>query len=204
LILLVAALALAVALLRGGRLRRLASVRLHRPWLVLAAAVSQLLGGVLADVPGAYAVGLGVSAALAAGFVLVNRRVAGITLLGVGLALNATVIAANGAMPVSVTAAARAGLDAAELNLQDDAQHEAVTPRTRLRPLADVVPVPVLREVVSVGDVVAALGIGWFLTAAVRPWGSPTTGREDPMAKKSRRRKARAKSKANHGKRPNS
>ena len=63
---------------------------------------------------------------------------------------------------------------------------------------------PVLREVVSVGDVLAAAGVGWFLHAAVRPWGPATMqGRQEQMAKKSRRRKARAKSKANHGKRPN-
>jgi len=204
LILFVAVLALAVAVARGGRMRLLGFIRLRRPWLVVVAALSQLAGALFAArVPEAYGVGLAVSTALAAAFILANRRLAGIGVLGIGLALNATVTVANGAMPVSVPAAERVGLTEADLRLLEDPRHETVTPQTRLRPLADVLPVPVLREVVSVGDVLAGVGVGWFLSAAVRPWGSATHGQEDPMAKKTRRRKARAKSKANHGKRPN-
>ena len=202
---LVAILALALAVARGGRLRLLGFVRLRRPWLVVIAVLSQLTGALIAaSWPEAYAMGLVVSTVLAAAFVVANRRLAGIGLLGVGLTLNAAVIVANGAMPVSVPAAQRAGLAEADLRLPTDSRHETVTPQTRLQYLADVIPVPVLKEVVSVGDVLAAIGVGRFLGAAVRPWGSSAAHRkEDPMAKKSRRRKARAKSKANHGKRPN-
>jgi hypothetical protein len=66
------------------------------------------------------------------------------------------VIAANGAMPVSPDAARVADT---EITIEGIG-HEPITDDTVLPWLADVIPLPGLRFVVSPGDVVLALGIG--------------------------------------------
>lgn len=171
LVLLAAATGLAAGLLGGGRLRHLAGLRVRWPVLLVAAVLTQLGGALLTGrtlTP--YAVGLAVSAVLAAAFVALNVGLPGVLLIGLGLALNAAVITANGAMPVSAAAVERAGLELADLRLADGVRHEPATSGTRLSLLADVVavPVPGAREVVSAGDVLVALGAAWFLAAGVR------------------------------------
>lgn len=91
-------------------------------------------------------------------FIVANRGMAGMMLIGIGLALNAVVIAANGAMPVSTTAAEVAS--AARTGLNHDLKHEPLDDTTLLPWLGDVIPVPRLGEVMSCGDLFLALGIG--------------------------------------------
>jgi hypothetical protein len=110
-------------------------------------------------------------------FVIVNRRIPGIALVGLGLALNAAVMAANGGlMPVAPETLARAGL----LHLASQpttgarllGAKDILLPReqTRLWCLGDalVIPLPApLGAVVSVGDVVLAVGLCAVMTAAM-------------------------------------
>lgn len=174
LVLLVAALALVAAALIGGA--RLARVRLRAIRLLVAAAVVQLATSMLAPESGAARVtALVLTTVLVGLFVYGNRDLGGAPLIGAGLLLNVVVIAANGAMPVSVPAAADAGLSRAELGLSRDAMREPVDDGTRLGLLGDVVPVtlPWRPQVVSPGDVLVAAGVGLLLVSA----GAPQTPR---------------------------
>jgi hypothetical protein len=169
LVLVVAVLALTAALLTGGA--RLAQVRLRAVRLLVAAAVVQLGTSALAPGSGlARGTALVLTALLVGLFVYGNWRVAGTPLIGLGLLLNLVVIAANGAMPVSVAAAERAGLTRAELGLPGDAMREPLGSGTVLGRLGDVVPValPWQPQVVSPGDVLVAAGVGLLLVSARR------------------------------------
>lgn len=160
---------LSVGMLRGGRLQNLGALVLRSRWLVVAALLLQLAGGVVGGV--AYRVGLAVSFGLVVLFLSRNRGMRGSGLIAIGLLANALVVGVNGAMPVSLEAAARAGLSAADLHLLTDPRHELNTPHTRLFGLGDVVPVPLpLRpEVVSPGDIAVAAGLGQLVLLALLP-----------------------------------
>ena len=159
--------ALVLGLTRGGSLQALADTRVR--WLVLL--FEGLAVQVLFDVwdppgltsSGALAV-LVVSNSAVACFVLLNVRIPGMLIIGVGLALNTLVIAANEAMPVSASASSTAGIEAPSA-IDDDLKHERLDDETLLAPLGDVFPVPGLKEVLSLGDLVLALGMGRLVYA---------------------------------------
>jgi hypothetical protein len=117
---------------------------------------------------------------IAAGCLLVllmrNHSVEGVPLLAIGLLLNAVVIAANGAMPVSLYAESRAGVSGDAFFHTDSATHEVADGHTQLRLLGDVVPVPlpVHPETVSAGDVLIVSGVGLLIVAGMHR----TRGRE--------------------------
>jgi len=92
-----------------------------------------------------------------------NRYVPGVSLVTLGLAVNALVVILNGAMPVSIVAALRAaGVPITDIAAGYDARHTIAGEGTTLRPLGDVVPLPlpIRPEVVSAGDVLVAAGLG--------------------------------------------
>jgi hypothetical protein len=168
--------ALGVGLLAGGSWRRLAALPLRRLSLVVAAVLAQAGGAVIgllgvADEQTSYVVGLAVSAALALAFCFRNARVAGVPLVTTGLFVNAVVVAANGAMPVSIVAAYHARVPIAAISGGTDARHEIAGDGTALPWLGDVVPVPLpLRpEVVSVGDVLVVSGLAELVVAGMLP-----------------------------------
>ena len=155
-----------VAWAMGGRWHRLSHLQLRARALVVAAVVAQA-GGALVGLAGfgdarhAYVIGLAVSAACALGFCARNLGVPGVALVSGGLVANAVVVAANGAMPVSIVAAYHARVPIAAISTGSDARHEIAGVGTHLRWLGDIVPVPMpLRpEVVSPGDVLVAAGL---------------------------------------------
>ncbi len=159
--------ALVLGRLRGGRLARLGALPLRSRRLVLVALLVQAAGALAGGA--AYPVGLAVSALLALAFLGRNRGLPGGVLLALGLLLNAVVVGVNGAMPVSRHAAARAGLPDVDLVLLGDPRHAPADAGTRLRPLGDVVPVPLpwRPEVVSPGDVAVAAGLGELVVLAM-------------------------------------
>jgi len=164
LVLVVAVLAVAVAVAAGGD--RLAHLRVRAVRLLVVAAVLQLVSGTLASGSVAIRVlALILSALLVALFLWGNWQVAGIPLIAAGLLLNCVVVVLNFAMPVSVDAAARAGLTPAELRLGDDPFHERIGPHTLLADLGDTIPValPMQPQVVSPGDVLVAAGVALLL-----------------------------------------
>lgn len=147
---------------RGGRLHRLAEAEVRAPWLLFLGLGLQLavdLGagrGLLADASAAGLTVLISSQALVVVWLMLHRELPGVWLVALGLALNAIVIAANGAMPVDPSAVRALGLGELEIPI---GKHTELTDDTRLPWLADVLPVPPLRSIVSVGDLVIALGL---------------------------------------------
>jgi biotin transporter BioY len=166
--------AVLVGWLAGGRPGRLAEVTLRGRWLAAAAVAVQVLaaGTAAAGVgprAGYLAAVLG-SSALALLFLLRNRRIPGLALLAVGLACNAIVVAVNGAMPVSIYAAARAGVPITDIAAGVDPRHVVATTDTSLRLFGDVIPIPfpARPEVASVGDVLIAAGLGLLVVTSMR------------------------------------
>lgn len=147
-------------MVRGGRLSALLATNfLFLP--VLFAAFAVQLGFEIWDpetlsTNGRLVVVVATSAGVAV-FLFLNRQLPGTVLAGVGLLLNVLVIAANGAMPVSPDAARVAGITEA---LDSGIQHEPLTDDSRLPWLADIIPVPDTKLVISLGDVVLGAGIG--------------------------------------------
>jgi hypothetical protein len=175
LVIVVAVGALAVAVATGGS--RLTRVRVRAVRLLAAAAVLQLGTSVLAPGSGvARLVALILTTLLVGLFLAGNARLPGVPLIGLGLLLNVLVVGLNAAMPVSVAAAGRAGIAAADLHLARDAMREPTGPRTHLAALGDVIPValPGRPQVVSPGDALVAAGVGLLLlTAGVRRGQTP-------------------------------
>ena len=180
LVLVVLAAALAIGWARGGSLTRLGALPLRSRRLVVAALLVQLAGTFVGGP--FYPAGLLLSAALVVAFLVRNRGVRGTGLVALGLLANALVVAANGAMPVSAEAAGRAGTGVQHLLTGADARHELAGPDTRLRGLGDEIPVPLpLRpEVVSIGDVLVAAGLGQLVALGM-------LGGTDPARRRRRR-----------------
>ena len=158
--------AVCLGLAFGGSWQRLVLLPLRQVALVVLAVLAQAGGALVgllgvADESTSYVVGLAVSACLALAFCARNARVAGVALVTAGLCLNALVVAANGAMPVSIVAAYHARVPILAIASGADARHEIAGDGTALSWLGDVVPVPLpLRpEVVSVGDVLVVAGL---------------------------------------------
>lgn len=154
--------------LLGGSLTRLAAV----PWRARSLLGAALLVQVAASFgPGAaYPGGLGLSALLALAFLAHNRRLPGMALVAGGLLLNALVVLANGAMPVSATAAARAGVRLDAVTGGEDPRHLVAGEGTPLGALGDVVPValPLRPEVASPGDVLVVAGLVSLVVGGMR------------------------------------
>jgi hypothetical protein len=155
-----------------GHLRPLSVLRVRAVRLLVVSAAVQI--GTASLAPGSAVlrvVALVVTVLLVALFLGANLGLAGVPLVAAGLLLNVVVIVANGAMPVSTTAAARAGIDAPDVHLTEDPLREPLGDGTRLAVLADRIPVPApgWAQVVSVGDVLAAAGIGLLLLAGSVP-----------------------------------
>ncbi|MGH2734454.1 MAG: DUF5317 domain-containing protein [Actinomycetota bacterium] len=159
--LVVAVVATIAGLLRGGSLEALASTRFRAPWLLFAGLALQVAFDLWSpswmNASGALAVVLSSNAFVLA-WLWLNRRLPGVLLAAVGLALNVVVIASNQAMPVSLHAIEAAGGEAT--SLPRDLKHEPAGSDTILPWLGDVIPMPVVGTVISVGDVVLAAGVG--------------------------------------------
>lgn len=180
--------AMTIALLRGGRLINLADIRLRQWWLLLLAfalqAATAFFPGDAAWAPDAANALILFSYALLVILVLVNKEREGMWLAGLGILMNFSVIALNGGMPVLEGAAAVAAGSDGAASLVLDYKHVILGTSTRLSFLADVIPVRIFGngQVISLGDVILAVGLGQFLEDELRRpvrWfkrGIPTEG----------------------------
>ena len=167
-----AALAIAIGLIAGvatgGRLRHLARKRFRLLPSVAAAAVIQVVvefDGVPAPLPL-----LVVSYVLLVVFCAANLVHTGMGIVLVGIALNGIVITANGGMPVRQSAVREAGLTTGETAIAiDEVKRHVERPSDRLLPLADIIPIEFFREVVSLGDLVLAVGYADLVANLLRP-----------------------------------
>jgi len=149
--------------------------RIHlrgKGWVFAAAAVQYLRGsGVAGDAGLPDGVLLALLCACGLGFALANARGASRAArwsLGsavLGLALNALATVVNGGMPFSVPGARAAGMSEAAIAAPPPG-HVPMDGGTHLAVLADVVPVPGLHIVFSLGDVLLWAGLAGYLVAA--------------------------------------
>lgn len=167
-------LALAIAVLRGGRLVNLGDIELRAWWLLFIALGLQLGTRFLPDESGSEWVGLTmvlVSFALLMIMVLLNRSAPGMWIAGVGVLMNFVVIAINGGMPVLAGAAEVAsGFTVSNPDLSDTFKHVPLDESSRLTFFADVIPLRLIGvgEVISLGDIFLALGLGVYLEHELR------------------------------------
>ena len=160
----VAALGCGVGVVLGGRPSNLSHLRLRGwPLLVVAVAAQVSLGWAPAALRWQLVI---LCAAAATGWCLVNRRQRGLrfglVVLVAGILLNAAAIGANRGMPVSPSAMTAAGFPRGiDVSHGHFYKHVLMTDQTRLRLLADDIPLPfpVARTVLSAGDVLMLLGI---------------------------------------------
>jgi hypothetical protein len=189
-------LAVAVGLLAGwvmgGSWRALSELRFQHPSLVLGAIAAQAALEVpgIRDWPSGLRFAIVVVTYLVVGWwVFENARASsggersGLGLVGVGWTLNLLAIIPNGGMPVSESALESAGIaPSTSVTVGHLSKHVPVNHGTVLRALGDVIPLSWLRSVISIGDIVMAVGIGLLVAAAMRaaaPGDSPeaTPGR---------------------------
>jgi Family of unknown function (DUF5317) len=174
----ICAAALLALVVTGGRIRRLAEIRLQHTWLLYAALVTQIV--IVSVIPGSRPALLSsahVASYLAAGgFLLANRHLPGVWLVGAGGALNGVVITINGGtLPASATAlhASGAGSSTGQFN------NSGVLPNPHLPMLGDVFATPSwlpVHNVFSLGDIAIWLGVIWFLWRICRPEPTPNQG----------------------------
>lgn len=167
-------LALVIAILRGGRLVNLGDIELKAWWLLLVSLGLQLGTRWLPDETWSETAGVVMvlaSFALLMILVMLNRSKPGMWIAGLGVLMNFTVIAFNGGMPVLAGAAEVAsGFTVAEPDISGSFKHVLLDETSRLVFFADVIPIRLVRfgEVISLGDIFLALGLGVFLEQELR------------------------------------
>ncbi|MEV6304451.1 DUF5317 family protein [Actinoplanes sp. NPDC051861] len=150
----------------SGRLAGLAALRPRALWLLWVAVAAQICQRWSpAGIPM-----LAIVFALVLVWLMVNLRqrepvlrVAGAA-IALGVLLNGAAILANGRMPYSPTAAAAAGASTP----RETPKNVPAGPDSRLTLLADVVPVPALRAVISPGDILIGTGVALAIAGAMR------------------------------------
>lgn len=166
--------ALALAVLRGGRLVNLGDIELRAWWLLFVALGLQAGTGLLPEASWTDWLGLTmvlVSFVLLMIMVVLNRSKPGMWIAGLGVLMNFVVIAANGGMPVLAGAAEVAsGFTVSSPDLSGSFKHVLLDESSRLTFFADVIPLRFIGigEVISLGDVFLALGLGVFLEHELR------------------------------------
>ena len=170
-------LGLLLGLRAGGRLDNLANIQLRWPLLLIAAVLvrygTEALLNAHVDIVESLRAPL-----LAAGFLLllialwVNRFYPGLSVAFVGILLNGFVITLNGGhMPIWATSLEAAGLSPADVTsaLHVVVAGEASDFFARALILGDIIPipVPVIQNVASLGDLFLTAGLAFFLFASV-------------------------------------
>jgi MFS family permease len=180
-------LALIVGALLGGRIPRLADLKLRWAWLLIGSLVLRLLAGlsretgIAADIP----VGWAFIAAYGLIFVWLwgNWRVPGLQIAAVGIGANMAAVLVNaGQMPIWAAAFFAAGFDESIIAndpfhflLREDSVGDFVA---RGGLFGDVIPlpIPIIRDVISIGDVLLALGIFWAILYSMTRVDAPSRG----------------------------
>jgi len=172
-LLLVLFIAIFIAVLRGGRLGNLAEIELKLWYLLVLGFVMQGITEFFPD-DASWSRPVGVSLVLLSylpilATIAANREKPGMWLAGIGILMNLTVIASNGGMPV-MREAAQVAASTNAIVVVADYKHVVLDAATRLPFLADVIPLRFLGEgnVLSLGDVFLAVGLGRFLEAELR------------------------------------
>jgi len=151
---------LVLGLASGGNWRNLGKVNLTL--------LPALIAGVIARVAAPFLGGLALTASIV-GLVLVavvalaNRGLPGAWLIASGALLNSIVTLVNGGMPIDPGILALSGKAP-----PSDGLHIILGPDARLPFLADVLLIPVINNIYSVGDVVLAVGGFWMVFRLIK------------------------------------
>ncbi len=180
-------LALVVGALAGGGLPRLADLRLRWVWILGLAIALRFGAGLLRQGDIAVAFPLGAAFVAAYGLIFIwlwgNWRVPGLQIAAVGIGLNTLALLLNGGqMPIWSAAFNAAGFTPAAL--ANDPFHfllqtGSVADFVRQGGIfGDVVPIPIpiIRDVVSIGDTLLMVGIFWAIVYSMTRPNAPTRG----------------------------
>lgn len=171
-------LGIVAGLLAGGRLSNLLSAQFRFGALILGGLLLRVASQWLIDqgveiVEQLRVVLFGASFGMIVVALWLNRSQPGLLLAMVGVGANGVAVLLNGGyMPVWMPAVEMAGLTAADLS---PTFHVLLPDQLNLEfllaggPLGDVIPItiPLISNVISVGDMMLAAGVGWFLFSAV-------------------------------------
>jgi hypothetical protein len=149
-----------VGLAGGGDWRNLARLNLTLAPALIAAAVARLAAPFLGGLGLAVSV---VGLVLVAVVAFANRALPGAWFIAVGALVNSVVTFLNGGMPVDPGALTLSGKAA-----PSDGLHVVLGADTRLPFLADVLLIPVINNIYSIGDVLLALGGFWMVLRLVK------------------------------------
>ena len=159
--------AVAVGYLVGGRLSRLADLRLRWAPLALFGLALQVV-----EPPGRWPLVLLIgSFVLLIAFAIANVRTVGFPIVLAGVLMNCTVIVVNGGMPVTREAIVASGQPETLRPLLDHptTKHHLAGEDDRLLVLGDVIAIPPpVGQVLSVGDVFTYGGVAVVIVAAMR------------------------------------
>ncbi len=164
-------LGLLAGLVRGGRRGLVTAPALRLLPVLVVGVVLQWVPELLAVEGAPTSTAFALSSLCLAGFGLANVRLPGMPIVLLGLLLNIAVILPNGGMPVRTAAVVDAGIVESEEAAGIDVGSRRHLERDDdvLVPLGDVIPLAPLREVVSLGDLVLAAGLGTVVFRLLRP-----------------------------------
>ncbi len=160
--------AVAVGLLTGGKIGRIASLRITYPFLAIVGLGLQFFFPTRGAWPYVF---LLASFVLLAIFAVANIKVPGFSLIFAGMLMNFLVIAVNHGMPVTQRALVDSGQSdtLTALVAHGGEKHHLAGPGDRLLFLGDVIAIPPpLHQAASAGDVVSYVGVAWVVIAAMR------------------------------------
>jgi hypothetical protein len=149
--------------LTGGSFHRLSQLQFRNLWVLLVALLVQMLLEFV-DFPEARIEDVGVGILLATYLMIflfcwLNRRIKGMTVISVGIALNVVVIALNLGMPTKDELRRVDGRDV-YVPIEQTVKHRPEDSDTLLSFLGDVITIPgVPNQPFSVGDIIIGLGI---------------------------------------------
>ena len=154
--------------LAGGRLSALGEAEV-RWWPVLLVGIAVQVASLAIDSTLGVALLL-LSFACIIAFTALNLARAGMGLVLIGVLLNAIVIGVNAGMPVRERAIVASGLaERDEIDELDfNSKWHLETDADRFTILGDIIPVPVVREVLSFGDLVMAVGVADVIAHLMR------------------------------------
>jgi len=148
-----------VSLFRGGKLTNLSEIYARGWWLLFVGFGMQYAASFVPRDKASIAVILVLASYVPLLLVVIlNQRMPGMWISGIGVLMNFVVIAMNQGMPVLPEAIALAG---GNPTMVLDAKYVLLNSGSRLPFLADIIPVP--KSVISLGDVLLAVGLGVFI-----------------------------------------